>query len=183
MSNHAAENIKMPLDVKNSQKYYDDSAKVLGNMIKQQLGRPFEQHPLNIWTIPNAAANHFDTSSGLSSSGRTMTSENGNENLDTSNFVPTTKGTMMELRCVVGVIRHGDRTPKQKMKMEVNNPEWFELFEQYNGFKSGKLKLKKPKQLQNVLDVARGLVMKTDLDLLHCQFDKMNKCHPYDDKV
>ncbi|MEQ2160367.1 Inositol hexakisphosphate and diphosphoinositol-pentakisphosphate kinase 1, partial [Goodea atripinnis] len=37
-------------------------------------------------------------------------------------IVPTTSGTMMELRCVIAVIRHGDRTPKQKMKMEVRNP-------------------------------------------------------------
>ena len=32
------------------------------------------------------------------------------------------EGTMLELRCVVGIIRHGDRTPKQKMKMEVRHP-------------------------------------------------------------
>ncbi|KAI2648366.1 Inositol hexakisphosphate and diphosphoinositol-pentakisphosphate kinase 1 [Labeo rohita] len=64
----------------------------------------------------------------------------------------------MELRCVIAVIRHGDRTPKQKMKMEVRNALFFELFEKYGGYKSGKLKLKKPKQLQEVLDIARQLL-------------------------
>ena len=27
----------------------------------------------------------------------------------------------MELRCVIAIVRHGDRTPKQKMKMEVRH--------------------------------------------------------------
>ena len=43
-------------------------------------------------------------------------------------IVPTTVGKMMELRCVVAVIRHGDRTPKQKMKLEVKHPMFFDLF-------------------------------------------------------
>ncbi|RXM93935.1 Inositol hexakisphosphate and diphosphoinositol-pentakisphosphate kinase 2 [Acipenser ruthenus] len=73
-------------------------------------------------------------------------------------IVPTTSGTMMELRCVIAIIRHGDRTPKQKMKMEVRNPMFFDLFEKYEGYKTGKLKLKKPKQLQEVLDIARQLL-------------------------
>uniref|UniRef100_A0A2K6KE88 Inositol hexakisphosphate and diphosphoinositol-pentakisphosphate kinase n=1 Tax=Rhinopithecus bieti TaxID=61621 RepID=A0A2K6KE88_RHIBE len=74
-------------------------------------------------------------------------------------IVPTTSGTMMELRCVIAVIRHGDRTPKQKMKMEVRHQKFFDLFEKCDGYKSGKLKLKKPKQLQEVLDIARQLLM------------------------
>ncbi|XP_061479442.1 inositol hexakisphosphate and diphosphoinositol-pentakisphosphate kinase 2 [Rhineura floridana] len=115
--------------VKNSMKYYDDCAKILGNIVMRELAPQF-QIP---WSIPLEA-----------------------EDIP---IVPTTSGTMMELRCVIAVIRHGDRTPKQKMKMEVKHQKFFDLFEKCNGYKSGKLKLKKPKQLQEVLDIARQLLI------------------------
>ncbi|XP_067320621.1 inositol hexakisphosphate and diphosphoinositol-pentakisphosphate kinase 2 isoform X15 [Anolis sagrei] len=115
--------------VKNSMKYYDDCAKILGNIVMRELAPQF-QIP---WSIPLEA-----------------------EDIP---IVPTTSGTMMELRCVIAVIRHGDRTPKQKMKMEVKHQRFFDLFERCNGYKSGKLKLKKPKQLQEVLDIARQLLI------------------------
>ncbi|XP_040277532.1 inositol hexakisphosphate and diphosphoinositol-pentakisphosphate kinase 2 isoform X8 [Bufo bufo] len=118
--------------VKNSMKYYDDCAKILGNIIMRELAPQF-QIP---WSIPLEA-----------------------EDIP---IVPTTSGTMMELRCVIAVIRHGDRTPKQKMKMEVRHQRFFDLFEKCYGYKTGKLKLKKPKQLQEVLDIARQLLV--DLD-------------------
>ncbi|XP_069959390.1 inositol hexakisphosphate and diphosphoinositol-pentakisphosphate kinase 2 isoform X17 [Cherax quadricarinatus] len=114
--------------VKNSSKYYDDCAKILGNMILRELAPTFHIP----WAIP------FQ--------------------LDDPPIVPTTFGKMMELRCVVAVIRHGDRTPKQKMKMEVRHPKFFALFAKYDGYKDGHVKLKKPKQLQEVLDIARGLL-------------------------
>ncbi|XP_060932584.1 inositol hexakisphosphate and diphosphoinositol-pentakisphosphate kinase 1 isoform X2 [Limanda limanda] len=114
--------------VKNSMKYYDDCAKVLGNMVMRELAPQFHIP----WSIPMEA-----------------------EDIP---IVPTTSGTMMELRCVIAIIRHGDRTPKQKMKMEVRHPLFFDLFEKHGGYKSGKLKLKKPKQLQEVLDIARMLL-------------------------
>ncbi|XP_026793334.3 inositol hexakisphosphate and diphosphoinositol-pentakisphosphate kinase 2 isoform X2 [Pangasianodon hypophthalmus] len=114
--------------VKNSMKYYDDCAKILGNIVMRELAPQFHIP----WSIPTEA-----------------------EDIP---IVPTTSGTMMELRCVIAVIRHGDRTPKQKMKMEVRNPMFFELFEKYGGYKTGKLKLKKPKQLQEVLDITRLLL-------------------------
>ncbi|XP_029355033.1 inositol hexakisphosphate and diphosphoinositol-pentakisphosphate kinase 2 isoform X5 [Echeneis naucrates] len=115
--------------VKNSMKYYDDCAKILGNIVMRELAPQFHIP----WSIPTEA-----------------------EDIP---IVPTTSGTMMELRCVIAVIRHGDRTPKQKMKMEVRNPMFFDLFEKYGGYKTGKLKLKKPKQLQEVLDITRQLLV------------------------
>ncbi|XP_048187139.1 inositol hexakisphosphate and diphosphoinositol-pentakisphosphate kinase 2 isoform X13 [Perognathus longimembris pacificus] len=115
--------------VKNSMKYYDDCAKILGNIVMRELAPQFHIP----WSIPLEA-----------------------EDIP---IVPTTSGTMMELRCVIAVIRHGDRTPKQKMKMEVRHQKFFDLFEKCNGYKSGKLKLKKPKQLQEVLDIARQLLV------------------------
>ncbi|XP_059057152.1 inositol hexakisphosphate and diphosphoinositol-pentakisphosphate kinase [Achroia grisella] len=114
--------------VKNSNKYYDDCAKILGNMILRELA-PTLHIP---WSVP------FQ--------------------LDDPPIVPTTFGKMMELRCVVAVIRHGDRTPKQKMKVEVRHPRFFEIFEKYDGYKRGHVKLKKPKQLQEILDIARALL-------------------------
>lgn len=80
--------------VKNSNKYYDDCAKILGNMILRELA-PTLHIP---WSVP------FQ--------------------LDDPPIVPTTFGKMMELRCVVAVIRHGDRTPKQKMKVEVRHQRY-----------------------------------------------------------
>jgi len=115
--------------VKNSRKYYDDCSNILGNMILRELA-PTLHIP---WTIP------FQ--------------------LDDPPIVPTTVGKMMELRCVVAVIRHGDRTPKQKMKLEVKHPMFFDLFNRMNGHKkAGHVKLKKPKHLQEVLDTVRFLI-------------------------
>ena len=114
--------------VKNSHKYYDDCSNILGNMVLRELA-PTLHIP---WIQP------FQ--------------------LDDPPIVPTTVGKMMELRCVVAVVRHGDRTPKQKMKLEVKHPMFFDLFKRMNGFSVGHIKLKKPKHLQEVLDIARFLI-------------------------
>ncbi|XP_077993312.1 inositol hexakisphosphate and diphosphoinositol-pentakisphosphate kinase 2-like [Glandiceps talaboti] len=118
--------------VKNSMKYYDDCAKILGNLVMRELAPQYDIP----WNIPME--------------------------VEEVPYVPTTSGTMMELRCVIGVMRHGDRTPKQKLKMEVRNRRFFQLFAKYDGYKHGKIKLKRPTQLQEVLDVARYLLAETE---------------------
>ena len=49
---------------------------------------------------------------------------------------------------MIGIIRHGDRTPKQKMKMVVTHERFIKLFEELNGPKTGHIKIKEPKLLQ-----------------------------------
>lgn len=64
-----------------------------------------------------------------------------------------------ELRCVLAVIRHGDRTPKQKMKMKVTDPRLLNLICKNNGGRPRKqAKMKRPAQLQELLDVARAML-------------------------
>ena len=63
----------------------------------------------------------------------------------------------MELRCVVGMIRHGDRTPKQKMKMIVKHKRFFDLFKELNGYETGQVKIKKPKLLQVCIYIIQSL--------------------------
>ncbi|VDM28767.1 unnamed protein product, partial [Toxocara canis] len=76
--------------VKTSTKYYEDTAKILGNTILRRLASSMSIP----WQIP-----YQD---------------------DDPPLVSTPSGKVMELRCVLAVIRHGDRTPKQKMKVLFN---------------------------------------------------------------
>ena len=78
--------------VKTSKKYYDDAAQVLIDLIDSDTLAPQLYKPYN-FAVPEEIGK-----------------------------AEVTEGTMLELRCVVGIIRHGDRTPKQKMKMEVRHP-------------------------------------------------------------
>ena len=118
--------------VKTSVKYYDDSAKILGEKILSSLGPRI----LNIhWPVSVSS-----------------------DQTDSKPQSKTSYGDQLELRCVIGIMRHGDRTPKQKMKMEAKHSRFVSLFHKYNGFQSGSVKLKKPKQLQEVLDIARFLL-------------------------
>lgn len=47
-------------------------------------------------------------------------------------YGPSTFGRTEELRCVIAVIRHGDRTPKQKVKLKIHSERLLNLMLKYN---------------------------------------------------
>ncbi|KAG1672844.1 hypothetical protein FOA52_004648 [Chlamydomonas sp. UWO 241] len=139
--------------VKNSKKYYDDAAGILRSIILTALAphwlnsMPFLM-PANPATVPEAPGG--DEDSGMGPRDESFMGLMDPDDMEDDN-------PEEELRCVLAVIRHGDRTPKQKMKMKVSQPTYLALFDRYKDSKGIQAKLKTPQQLQELLDSTRAL--------------------------
>ncbi|KAJ7538636.1 hypothetical protein O6H91_11G057700 [Diphasiastrum complanatum] len=127
--------------VKNSYKYYDDAACVLRTMFLEA------KAPHLSSTIPPCLPWNRNEPSP-----REMTRQG-------SSVMTGTFGQSEELRCVIAILRHGDRTPKQKVKMKVTQDRLLNLMMKYNGGRPhAEAKLKSAVQLQDLLDATRMLV-------------------------
>jgi inositol hexakisphosphate/diphosphoinositol-pentakisphosphate kinase len=63
-----------------------------------------------------------------------------------------------ELLAVLAVVRHGDRTPKNKMKMTTVRNQFIQLHTRWSSGPRKEVKLKSPKQLQEVLDLTHTVL-------------------------
>ncbi|KAL6614393.1 hypothetical protein ACP70R_036663 [Stipagrostis hirtigluma subsp. patula] len=127
--------------VKSSYKYYDDAACILRKMFLD------EKAPHIPSTIPTSLP--WKIREPAQPSDAVRGPERG---------VGTSRQSE-ELRCVIAVIRHGDRTPKQKVKLKVTEEKLLKLMLKYNGGKAHtEAKLKSALQLQDLLDATRILV-------------------------
>ncbi|KAL0431687.1 UNVERIFIED_CONTAM: Inositol hexakisphosphate and diphosphoinositol-pentakisphosphate kinase VIP2, partial [Sesamum radiatum] len=102
--------------VKNSYKYYDDAACVLRKMFLDAKA-PHLSSTIPP-TLPWKVNEPVQPSEGLTRQGSGLIG---------------TFGQSEELRCVITIIRHGDRTPKQKVKLKVTEEKLLNLMLKYNG--------------------------------------------------
>ncbi|CAK9308952.1 unnamed protein product [Citrullus colocynthis] len=134
--------------VKNSHKYYDDAACLLRKMFLDAKA-PHLSSAIPP-TLPWKVNEQIQVSEGLTRQG---------------SGIIGTFGQSEELRCVIAVIRHGDRTPKQKVKLKVTEEKLLNLMLKYNGGRPRfETKLKSAVQLQDLLDATRMLVPRTRPD-------------------
>ncbi|KAF0697268.1 Aste57867_12040 [Aphanomyces stellatus] len=148
--------------VKNSPKYYDDCSILLRQFLERALAG-FADPYADMHSPPDRFFGHGSSMSFLEEShdadenpqeshGRGQNGEGFHDPLDN-------EGQEEELRCVLAVIRHGDRTPKQKMKMLVSHPRFLAFYEDRVGRgKKKDLKIKTIKDLEELLAVSKDMI-------------------------
>jgi hypothetical protein len=165
--------------VKKSNKYYDDVAQLLQLMMLRAVA-PHRLHSnVLMHTSPPAglrggaglnrggwaggtAADRGSGSNGGGGGGGGGGGNGGAASVGSTGGSPSTtasvNGPEEELRCVAAIIRHGDRTPKQKMKMLVSHSDFLAIHSKFARSPREETKLKSALQLQMVLDATRALI-------------------------
>ena len=141
--------------VKGNKKYYEDCSILIRKMIYQGLGL------------------HFDDN--LKKSKKTLNIYKDLKLPRIKSYSPENQ----ELRSIVAVFRHADRSPKQKMKLVSEDDCFLSLFEEFakkklkekgknKEMKINEIKLKKPKELLRVLEIVNTILenIKEQKDLL-----------------
>jgi hypothetical protein len=183
--------------VKTSTKYYDDAAQLLTfMMLRARAPHRLRARALAAFSAPaglpskmpnadeplrsRAVAPH--RARGDSFSYRTV-SPTESDGVETSTFAeaepvamdPAKKPSPEELRCVIAVIRHGDRTPKQKMKVKVTHPKLLALHRRFARGPHHEAVLKSAGQLQRLLETSRELLESEDVRADQELFDKLQQ--------
>lgn len=135
--------------VKNSKKYYDDCAillrKFLLRALRYQHAHASDARPMRSISVDLDDLMECEGMDGNFVDGYDKNNENSVEPPE-------------ELRCVIAVIRHGDRTPKQKLKMMVCHDLFIKYYRGRTKNPRKDLKLKAVADLEALLEVAKHMI-------------------------
>lgn len=152
--------------VKGSRKYYDDTSNIITLYLLSSLRPRF--------TISNPSMGLGKVNSyGTEDSSIHSLSERSSPNLLEFSHTEVKNDenapSKDELVCIVAVIRHGDRTPKQKIKLNVSDKRCLDFFHQNSKACRANLKLKSKLGLTSLLATAEAIIAERgeDTDLLH----------------
>ena len=133
--------------VKNSRKYYDDASDVLMDYILTSLrpSTPRTISPRIIYEKISETEKQRRPSNCDLNDTETVSNSSGLTARDSSQSLSDGEGEGIkreELRSVIAIIRHGDRTPKQKLKVKITEPLFLNYFHEYaKSRRKGKLLL------------------------------------------
>jgi inositol hexakisphosphate/diphosphoinositol-pentakisphosphate kinase len=163
--------------VKNSRKYYDDASQILAEImigaVRPEFSSPAStQAPLvrNIANGSSAAKEKYRSNGAgqgkllpsLSEADRLPEPDMSVHSVESSATTITSwrRGVdhQEELRCVIAIIRHGDRTPKQKMKIKVTNQRYLDYFHSFVKSPRKDLKVKSKSGLLQFLQVTKDII-------------------------
>ena len=127
--------------VKGNKKYYEDCSILIREIVYKGLKLPLRNNYANL--VKAKAVNIY----------RTL------------KIPKLQRQTKEELKSIVAVFRHADLSPKQKMKLVIEDKIFLSLFDEFgknNGEKGylGEIKLKKPKELKRVLSIVNEILEK-----------------------
>ena len=131
--------------MKNSRKYYDDCSRVLCETMLLTL-RP--EYHATLSTVQPLTRNP-SPAVRPDSPGRVGEARQGQS--------PATSSDE-ELLCVISVIRHGDRTPKQKMKLRVSDQRYLDFFHEHVATAQDNVKIKSKKSLVRFLELTKDII-------------------------
>lgn len=167
--------------VKNSRKYYDDASDVLIDFMLTKL-RPTVFRNLSPKTVPITPAilkesvfqkERRPSTNTVNENFLSLAELKNGDGIALSNYSSSQcsldatqtrsdegDGDIKreELRSVIAIIRHGDRTPKQKMKVKISEPLYLNYFHEYAKSSRKELKVKSKSALLKFLDTTKQMI-------------------------